>query len=460
MIFFQAFKKKFNQHLFLMTAHLFLVSWMALPAIEVHAYSDASPQEQCDFLLNPDLSKFPLGISNYSEFISRYPDVIDQLLLHPEIKDAYSTLILSTPEQLKRKLTLARQDQDKLMVALKQSSITAFGRTLFDDPTNDVPKAVNLDLQYLNNISRTFDESKFKSNAITICLSPGKYTRQIIVYRKSNLRLLGRGLNFTPESRELPSVKIKPENYEQYGRDPDSKAVLTVDQSSNIVIENLRLVNKLTFTWTTPEAVHPISRAIQIYGSANVFSKNSRIVSHGKQTVNTRYSIGVYLENTSVSCYYFCITSLSSFIHSKKTIFSANYQGLPQDEHSLLWNFRSRFILENSTFSLISGRALVTGSADGIDHGDLTQEVILDGKTQVSGQFYEWLQQSKNYDGLNLSLYGDYPSGISPYFVNRYRGGPGTRNPIGQTIKRYVRGIGRDLRPELVRTIYIPTPVK
>lgn len=419
-----------------------------------HAQSDVSGTHQCDFIVSPEMKNFPLGISDYSQFIAQYPAVIDQMTSHPEFKKNYSELILSSTDLLKNKLMLARLEQERLMTALKKSGIQPAGRTVFDDSADDTPKSVNVDLWPLYEVQKIAENSKITSNAITICMKPGKYSKQITISNLSNLRLLGLS------SDSPSSVKIKPDNYNLYGRDPDSKAAITIDRSSNILIENVRLVNKYTFTWTTAEAVHPISRALQIYGSVNVFARNSKIVSRGKQTINTRYSTGIHVDQSIVSCYYFCIASLSSWIQMKNSEFLSNYERVPQDEHSILWNFRSRFIIEDSSFSLTTGRSLVTGAADGLERGDLTQGVVLDGDTRVSGQFTEWLQQNKNYDGLTLSLYGDYPGGISPYFVNSYSGGKGVSHPIGQKIKRHTRGVRRFYSPQLIRTIFVETPTQ
>lgn len=395
-------------------------------------------QDKCDFVLGPEskvkskghsLKSNTWAFSGPSDFIRRYPQLIQQLSVHPEIKDQYPDIIRAAPQELFIKLQAAEDEQAILKNALKAIGLPVNGGDIDSKPLNRSPEDALAPMKEALPPATFVEAAK---DSITICLRPGVYSGPFILQNKSRLRIIGirakKGLS------KVVGKKKKNRKNNDY-----RMATVSIHASSNISIENLTITNPNT---TYSKENHPISRALQIQGSANVFVQNSRIGSAGKGTIWARASSGIQINQSSIKCYYFCVVAGTAELKVNNSGFLAHHQKISTDAHSILWTNHSTQHYSNCTFNLETGRSIITGinTPSAFSFGTPPERIIFTGKTRVSGNDISWLQQNQNYDGIEIDLYDDYPEHLKLYHQNDFKGGEPIRQPYGQVVRFHKTG--------------------
>jgi len=406
------------------------ISWVGATAL--------AGEEECDFVLHPKFKKkkvkkkiknpYYLNINNTlffsgpSDFINRYQELIAAMSNNPGLQGQYPELIKSKYENLNYKLNFAQSDQSALVSGLTTSGLAGDGGKL-NQPLGQSPRQVLAPLRNAVPDKRIED---FARDAIVICLAPGDYPNPIAIQNKSNLRIIG--LNQGGKGvrvRRFKKVKGEPGKY--------IASAIAVHASSNIILENMVIENPRT---VYPKPNHPISRAVQVLGSVNVFIRNSHLISKGKGTLWAHNSLNVNIQDSRANCYYFCVVGGTSEINAINTQFMAKHR-IAEDGHSMLWTNHSDQYYSNCTFNMKTGRAMITGvnTASTDYQNDIPNKIIFTGRTRANADRVKaWLQQNPGYDGIEIDLYGIYPK-LKASVVNDYKSEERIAKPQGHKVR-------------------------
>lgn len=196
-------------------------------------------------------------------------------------------------------------------------------------------------------------------------------------------------------------------------------AVLNINYSHNIYIENISIINNFS---------HPLTES-QIYSTtlSTTYSRNinileSKIKSYGKSTIST-FDSTLNLANSMIECYYFCITAgYDSKIISDKANYILNYTKIPNatqihdDTHAAFYTDESDLIFNGGSVEFITGNGgFVMGKNTPNNHIVLNELAIINPQTMKA-----WIPLHENYRNLIIEATGNYPDLIKKYFCAQW----------------------------------------
>ncbi|WP_194867797.1 hypothetical protein [Pseudoalteromonas sp. PPB1] len=293
------------------------------------------------------------------------------------------------------------------------SALTSQVLAFFNEKTNLGCDIIVNDSDSLERGLKSVPNYPTDNNGYLICLESGEYG-PVRIDGKNNLTLLAiNGMaNF---SATIP-----------YTDDSLTTATFEISSSNNVELVNLNVTNDHEFRELNDDGEpgntkQQVSRAMYISDSNNIGFHYGNISGRGKQTVNVDNSY-VTMNNTSISCYYFCIDSSYSNVNTANLSLYVSHAERSGDTHSVLWTDFSDYYLKNTTVIAKSGKGLVSGSA----FPD-RNKIIVEGFVEAQGNLEGWVQNHPNYYGIKLYLMESansfYPKHLADFYDSRYQGG-------------------------------------
>lgn len=228
----------------------------------------------------------------------------------------------------------------------------------------------------------------------------------------------------------------------------DVRGVVNFVDCKNIVVGGLDVTNRYLYSPTDTSVGMQESTAVNVSRCKNMMFKNCRFKGEGKTVFVVHSDSNVTLRDSVIDSYYFSLAvGASDVALSNVTMTQKNDQA--GDIHAAIWvsstarNHESRQLysntnvwVHNTTFELLSGRALVCGN------GSYETESVIkfSGKTSVLSDKWGYAMLNKNYHSITVYLNGDYPKpdgdfpspAVGRFYKNTFQGGgrPSSESPI------------------------------